>query len=102
MADTIISLHEQPASAETTEHVEAMRSNTISVLSQLSTFGHDCADPISMQTVRQVLESSSKDVDPGVEGASNLFYYLFDDWRSVYMTVASFRLKLEVLVGTSL
>ena len=75
-----------------------MRSNTLSVLTQLSTYGHDSADPISMQTVRQVLELDTTETDPGIEGASNLFYYLFDDWRAVYITVAIFRQKLQVLV----
>lgn len=75
-----------------------MRSNTLSVLSQVSTCGHDSADPISMQTVRQVLELETSETDPGLEGASNLFYYLFDDWRSVYITVAIFRQKLQLLV----
>lgn len=75
-----------------------MRGNTLSVLSQLSNVGHKQADPISMQTVRQVLESDEGQVDPGIEGASNLFYYLFDDWRAVYTTVSSFHNRLDNLV----
>jgi hypothetical protein len=72
-----------------------MRGNTLSVLSQLSTLGDLSSDPTSMQSVRQALES---DANPGVEGASNLFYYLFDDWRAVYSTIAAFRIRLEKLV----
>lgn len=49
-----------------------------------------------MQTVRQALEHEHG--DPGIEGASSLFYYLFDDWRAVYSTVANFHLRLEELV----
>jgi hypothetical protein len=72
-----------------------MRGNTLSVLNQLSTLGHLSSDPISMQSVRQALE---QDANPGIEGASNLFYYLFDDWRAVYSTIAAFRSRLESLV----
>ena len=57
--------------------------------------GHLSSDPTSMQSVRQTLEA---DANPGVEGASNLFYYLFDDWRAVYSTIAAFRVRLESLV----
>jgi hypothetical protein len=94
-------MHEYPGPVNNERHLKAMRSNTLSVLGQLSKFGHDSADPISMQTVRQVLELDSSQADPGIEGASNLFYYLFDDWRAVYITVAIFRQKLQILVGTS-
>jgi len=79
-----------------------MRRNTLSVLSQLSKIGHDQADPISMQTVRQVLELDEAQANPGIEGASNLFYYLFDDWRAVYATVSSFQKRLHDLQQTIL
>jgi hypothetical protein len=77
-----------------------MRANTLSVLSQLSKFGHDSADPISMQTVRQTLKLDAVQNNPGIEGASNLYYYLFDDWRAVYHTVAMYHQRLEDLVRT--
>lgn len=78
-----------------------MRSNTLSVLTQLSSRGVDSADPISMQTVRQALESDAGNGDPSIEGASSLFYYLFDDWRAVYRTVSGFHARLEELVSSS-
>jgi len=91
-------LHEDPGLDNDESHIRVLRANTISVLSQLSRLGHDSADPISMQTVRQTLEFDLTGADPGVEGASNLFYYLFDDWRAVYTTVAGFQYRLEELV----
>lgn len=48
-----------------------------------------------MQTVRDALETSDS---WGLDGSSNLFYYLFDDWRAVYYTVAVFQKKLRGLV----
>ena len=77
-----------------------MRSNTSSILSQLSGHGHDPADPISIQTVRQTLDLDAAGAHPGLEGASNLFYYLFDDWRTVYLTINEYRRSIELLVCT--
>jgi len=76
-----------------------MRNNTLSVLRQLSNRGHLTTDPISMQAVRQALETDGSQAEPGIEGASNLFYYLFDDWRAVYTTIATYRHRLEELVS---
>ena len=78
--------------------MKSIRGNTLSVLSQISVFGHQSASPISMQTVRQVLELDAAQVNPGIEGASNLFYYVFDDWRAVFLTVAKFKARLDALV----
>lgn len=80
------------------ETLKSIRGNTLSVLSQLSELGHLSADPTSMQTVRQALELDGAQANPGIEGSSNLFYYLFDDWRAVYSTIAAFRARLEKLV----
>ena len=79
-----------------------MRSNTLSVLTQLSNFGHRDANAISMQTVRQALKPDDSQVDMGVEGASSLFYYLFDDWRAVFSTVTMYHERLEQLVSLCL
>lgn len=79
-----------------------MRNNTLSVLSQLSNHGHFRADPISMQSVRQALQLESSLGDQGLEGASNLFYYLFDDWRAVFETSAAYRQRLKELVCMTL
>ena len=67
-------------------------------MSQLSNHGHLTADPISIQSVRQALDPNNLQIDVGIEGASNLFYYLFDDWRAVYSTISTFRRRLEELV----
>ncbi|APA14702.1 hypothetical protein SS1G_06708 [Sclerotinia sclerotiorum 1980 UF-70] len=96
--NTVIAVHEDTLPiAKTKKDLKSMRGNTLSVLSQLSKSGHETADPISMQTVRQVLDLNSTHPNNGIEGASNLFYYLFDDWRAVYKTVAFFRRSLQQL-----
>ncbi|KAH8599018.1 hypothetical protein B0O99DRAFT_33294 [Bisporella sp. PMI_857] len=95
--DTVISLHEGTEFVHGTDDIKSMRSNTLSVLSQLSIHGHLSADPISLQTVRHTLDLDRSQAERGVEGASNLFYYLFDDWRAVYSTLATYKNRLEEL-----
>jgi hypothetical protein len=75
-----------------------MRSNTMSVLKQLSTSGLDETDPLSLQTVRSTLKTEAAQAAHGIEGSSLLFYYLFDDWRAVYSTVGRFHHRLDTLV----
>ncbi len=96
---TVISFRENPGVVGNVDDLKSMRSNTLSVISQLSKLGHERADPISMQTVRQALDMDSTLTDPGSEGSSNLFFYLFDDWRAVYATVAAFHQRLDTLVS---
>ncbi|KAF7951497.1 hypothetical protein EAE96_006806 [Botrytis aclada] len=96
--NTVIAVHEDTGPLEATKKdLKSLRGNTLSVLSQLSKSGHETADPISMQSVRQVLDLNAAHANSGTEGASNLFYYLFDDWRAVYKTVAFFRESLKEL-----
>ena len=95
----MISLHEDVGQITDPSHLKALRNNTISVMSQLSNHGHLTADPISIQSVRQALDRDSLQPSSGIEGASNLFYYLFDDWRAVYSTISTFRHRLEELVS---
>lgn len=108
MVDTVISIHQDPGEHNDVEALKSIRGNTISVLKQLSSRGRESADPISIQTVRQALKSPDEEetapVSAGVEGASSLFYYLFDDWRAVYSTVGNFQFRLneleKVIIGT--
>ncbi|QSZ29059.1 hypothetical protein DSL72_003569 [Monilinia vaccinii-corymbosi] len=96
--NTVIAVHEDTTPIKKTKRdLKSLRGNTLSVLGQLSKSGHETADPISMQTVRQVLDMNAAHANNGIEGASNLFYYLFDDWRAVYATVAFFRASLQRL-----
>lgn len=95
--NTVLSLHEDTGPLPNEHDLKTMRNNTLSVLSQLSNQGHLKADPISIQSVRQALELDSPQTNLGIEGASNLFYYLFDDWRAVYATIGAFRLRLKEL-----
>ncbi|KAN0117443.1 hypothetical protein V8E51_003420 [Hyaloscypha variabilis] len=92
---TVISFHEYPGRLADTKDLEAMRSNTLSVLRQLSVV--DKTDPLSLQTVRYALKAEAVKDSPGIEGSSLLFYYLFDDWRAVYSTVGRFHNRLDTL-----
>lgn len=65
-------------------------------MSQLSRFGYSTAHMVSMQTIRPLI--SFDDADPGIVGSNVLFYYLFDDWRAVYGSIAGFRQDLANLV----
>lgn len=82
-----------------------MRSNTLSVLRQLSNVGLDKTDPLSVQSVRYALKSDvgvlPSQTTPDIEGSSLLLYYLFDDWRAVYSTVGKFHDRLNTLVSKS-
>ena len=96
--DTVIAFHEHPGAFKDPNAFKAMRRNTLSVLSQLSTVGVDKTDPLSLQTVRYALKSEAAKAEPGIEGSSLLFYYLFEDWRAVYTTVGRFQQRLTNLV----
>jgi hypothetical protein len=93
---TVISLHEYPGPVGNPEDVKILRGNTLSVLSQLSLTGS--ADAISLQAIRQALEDNSDVMEMGRKGSSLLFYYLFEDWRAVFFTVAMYDKRLGQLV----
>jgi hypothetical protein len=80
------------------EDLKSVRSNTLSVLKQISNRSQESFNPISLQTVRRALDLENDD-DVAHEGASNLFYYLFDDWQAAYETVAGFQSTLSNLVS---
>lgn len=92
----MISFHEDPGLVDL-DDLCSLRANTLSVLSQVSSLEQESFNPISLQTVRGALKLES-DEDSAHEGASNLFYYLFDDWHAAYETVAGFQSTLGNLV----
>lgn len=51
-----------------------------------------------MQVREMLLPGDSQ----GQEGASLLFYYLFDDWNATFFLMVEFRKYLAELVGTKL
>ncbi|KAH6678354.1 hypothetical protein B0J14DRAFT_582510 [Halenospora varia] len=97
--NTIISFHEDPGELEESKDIASLRSNLLSVLKQISKLGFlDPAktdNPLEIQAVRQAFNDHSDRLRD--EGASNLFYYLFDDWSAAYSTVKQFRQELKVL-----
>jgi hypothetical protein len=79
------------------KYIETVRRNTLSVLSQLSTIGS--ADGVELISLRQPAESNDTSELTGVEGASNLFYYLFDDWTATYTLLMALQGNIEKLVS---
>lgn len=75
----------------------------MNVFCQLSKIGMDekLETPIEMVSIRNALQEGAPN-EWGNEGASNLFYYLFDDWRAVYQAMETFQDRLKALVWTSI
>ncbi|RYP61594.1 hypothetical protein DL771_010075 [Monosporascus sp. 5C6A] len=101
--DTVLSFHEEPTIEPASPEVDAekwrldnlksMRSNMLNVLKQLSQQGYDeyKTNPLTQSSVRKALEAkmlraNRRPEQPtpelGEEGASNLFYYLFEDYTA--------------------
>ena len=103
--DTVLSLHEEPTIEPAPfgvdevewrlEHYNNMRANMVSVLKQLSVhgFGLFQDQPLTQSSVRKALQALAarrkRAGRPehlahvlGQEGASNLFYYLFEDYAA--------------------
>ncbi|OHE91758.1 ADP-ribosylation factor [Colletotrichum orchidophilum] len=86
----VVSFHETPSSEQPDDdewskaELVNMRSNTISVLCQLSKHGVEDFEQrlLSLKPVRQALPRSELDGGTAREGSSNLFYYLFEDYSS--------------------
>jgi len=67
------------------------------VLRQLSEIGRKDVNGVDVISLRQPPTSESQSIS-GPEGASNLFYYLFDDWTSTYGLLKVLQKELDVLV----
>ncbi|KAK8090085.1 hypothetical protein PG997_005046 [Apiospora hydei] len=99
VTDTVISIHDQPTceapegeDAWRAAEIKSMRSNTSTVLIQLSALGFKRFEdqPLAQAAVRQALQTMSHPREQGeasmlhsdmaAEGTSNLFYYLFEDY----------------------
>ncbi|RYO98539.1 hypothetical protein DL764_007046 [Monosporascus ibericus] len=101
--DTVLSFHEEPtiepASPEVNaekwrlDNLKSMRSNMLNVLKQLSQQGYDeyKTNPLTQSSVRKALQAKMRrpkfppdqlKQELGEEGASNLFYYLFEDYTA--------------------
>ncbi|OBT90991.1 hypothetical protein VE02_00210 [Pseudogymnoascus sp. 03VT05] len=92
----VISFHEAPRpKGEVSKYIETVRKNTLSVLSQLSTIGS--ADGVELISLRQPADSKDTSELTGAEGASNLFYYLFDDWTATYTLLMVLQGNIEKL-----
>ncbi|RYP46700.1 hypothetical protein DL768_007133 [Monosporascus sp. mg162] len=123
--DTVLSFHEEPtiepappevnAEKWRLDNLRSMRSNMLNVLKQLSQQGYDeyKTNPLTQSSVRKALQAKMQRtrVRPELprdrpeppkelveEGASNLFYYLFEDYTAAGPFQAA-RDTLNELVG---
>ncbi|RYP16467.1 hypothetical protein DL765_005144 [Monosporascus sp. GIB2] len=119
--DTVLSFHEEPtiepASPEVDsekwrlDNLKSMKSNMLNVLKQLSEQGYDEyeTNPLTQSSVRKALQALENKRKPkcrpeqlsqelAEEGASNLFYYLFEDYTAAGPFQAA-RDTLNELVG---
>jgi hypothetical protein len=102
---TVVSIHEDPLKdgnldIDDTTYMQAIRGHAISVLRQLSSRGIMQAGSVGMTSVRLLLRHNGSQMDPGFEGSSNLFYYLFDYWLEGYRLLISVQERLDALVST--
>ncbi|KXH62660.1 ADP-ribosylation factor [Colletotrichum salicis] len=97
----VVSFHETPSSEDEEELVN-MRSNTTSVLCQLSNHGVEDFKRrlLSLKPVRQAMPRSELDGNTAREGSSNLFYYLFEDYSSALPVLKTSKNELGRLVKT--
>lgn len=84
--------------------IKALRAHILMVLRQLSEIGRKNVKGVDVISLRQPPISlgqpptSEPQSISGPEGASNLFYYLFDDWTSTYGLLKVLQKELNVLV----
>lgn len=76
--------------------------NTMSLLSQLSKCYDFHVDSAPKHPLRQFLMQDEETDDFGIEVTSNIFYYLFDDWRTIFGSVVGVRQSLKDLVSGNL
>lgn len=83
-----------------------MRRHVLSVLKQLSEQGRQNAVGIEKIGLRYVKDSAPASAMSGHEGASNLFYYLFDNWASTLKLLTKLKtdltgLNTKILAGVN-
>ena len=84
------------------EYVKTVREHTLTVLSQLSTIGLNAAGGVELISLRKPTAADTTSELSGVEGSSNLFYYLFDDWTSTYSLLRVLQNSLGELVSSQI
>lgn len=122
---TVISVHATPFYEKTPEgktedewrqgELNSIRSNVISVLLQLSKEGFEQEDISLLKSIRQALGTSVKEgyglnrassalstnfSGEAVEGSSNLFYYLFEDYSAVVPILRKSKDRLDLMVSS--
>lgn len=100
---TVISAFESPIGLSE-KVVEGIRNNQLNIFAHLSKYGaHHSRENVLMQIAIRPFHSSggSNISSNGADMASLLFYYLFDDWVSIYYQAVggenSYRNQLETL-----
>jgi hypothetical protein len=95
---TVISIHEDPTKEDMgDEYTQKVRTHTLTVLSQLSKINAGKTGGVSLISLRKPMRDDGTLADAS-EAASNLFYYLFDDWPSTVELLKDFKIQLHFLV----
>ena len=93
---TVISFHEDPVAIDP-RHLETVRGHFLRVLRQLSEIGRKRAEGIEVLALRYPPESKFTVNPSASESASNLFYYLFDNWASTIIILKNLRSELGLV-----
>ncbi|KAF6814992.1 ADP-ribosylation factor [Colletotrichum plurivorum] len=104
----VLSLHETPPvehpddSLWAMRELKNMRSNTVTVLRQLSKHGVEeyRSRVITLKSVRQALPAAASGCDTAREGSSNLFFYLFEDYSGAVPVLTAARSKIHKLASS--
>lgn len=76
-----------------------VRGHFLLVLKQLSEVGRKQVEGIDVLALRYPPESKSTVSPSASESASNLFYYLFDDWASTIVILKDLGSELALVVS---
>ena len=77
-----------------------VRGHFLRVLKQLSEVGRKQVEGIEVLALRYPPESKSIVNPSASESASNLFYYLFDNWASTIVILKNLRSELALVVSS--
>ena len=82
-------------------HLSTVRTHFLRVLRQLSEIGRKQVEGIEVLALRYPPESQSTVNPSASESASNLFYYLFDNWASTIIILKNLRSDLALVVSST-
>lgn len=100
MLGTVISFHEDPIGLDP-GHLVVVRGHFLRVLRQLSEVGRKQVEGMEVLALRYPPDSKPAVNPSASESASNLLYYLFDNWASTIVILKNLRSELALVVSSS-